>query len=427
MKSFHLLSACSTLGLTALLGCSSASEDSHASPATVGGMNVTGDSSAATTGGVAQATTSPADADATTAGASATTGADTTTTAGQTATSGSGGGPATSAVTSAGDSTSTGTTGVTSAGGATSGDATSSGGATTTGEGTTGPVSDKFIGNIAPKNQDVPADFAAKWEQMSMEANSKWGFVQPNGPDDWVWEPVDEAYQYAKENGVIFKQHNFFWNFEQPSWVNEGNVATYAPIWIQEFCERYPDVAQIDVVNEPFFNSAPYRGGMGGAGESGYDWVIQAFEWADEYCPNAILIINEFNIVEWEDDHNFFVEALRKIMDAGAPIDAIGAQGHDIYRAGTDVALGYIDALTAEFGLPIYITELDIDLANDEEQLAKMQEIIPALWNHPNVHGITYWGFLQGSTWRTNAWLVSTSGTERPAMTWLQQFIADHR
>ncbi|HEU5073616.1 MAG TPA: endo-1,4-beta-xylanase, partial [Polyangiaceae bacterium] len=284
---------------------------------------------------------------------------------------------------------------------------------------------DKFIGNIAPKNQDVPADFASKWMQMSMEANSKWGFVQPDGPDSWVWEPVDEAYQYAKDNGVIFKQHNFFWNFEQPSWVNEGNVATYAPIWIQEFCERYPDVAQIDVVNEPFFNSAPYRNGMGGAGESGYDWVIQAFEWAREYCPNSILIINEFNIVEWEDDHNTFVAALHQIMDAGAPIDAIGAQGHDIYRAGTDVALGYIDALTEEFGLPIYITELDIDLANDEEQLAKMQEIIPALWDHPNVHGITYWGFLQGSTWRTNAWLVSTSGTERPAMTWLQQFIAD--
>ena len=56
-----------------------------------------------------------------------------------------------------------------------------------------------------------------------------------------------------------------------------------------------------------------------------------------------------------------------------------------------------------------------------------MQEIITALWEHPNVHGITYWGFLQGSTWRPNAWLLSTNGTERPAMTWLLQFIAEHR
>ncbi len=72
-------------------------------------------------------------------------------------------------------------------------------------------------------------------------------------------------------------------------------------------------------------------------------------------------------------------------------------------------------------------TELDIDLVDDQEQVAKMEEEITALWNHPHVYGITYWGFLQGSTWRSNAWLASGNGTERPAMTWLQEFIAEHR
>jgi len=180
-------------------------------------------------------------------------------------------------------------------------------------------------------------------------------------------------------------------------------------------------------VNEPFFNEAPYRNGMGGTGASGYDWVVQAYQWAREYCPNSILIINEFNIMEWEDDHNIFVTGLHAILDAGAPIDAIGAQGHDVYRAGTAESKAYLDHLASEFGLPIYVTELDIDLADDQEQLAKMQEIIPMLWDHPSVHGITYWGFLQGSTWRANAWLTTASGTPRPAMTWLQEFIAAHR
>ncbi len=285
----------------------------------------------------------------------------------------------------------------------------------------------KFIGNIAPKNQEIPADFAEKWMQMSMEANSKWGFVQPDSADQWVWDPVDEAHQFAADNALIFKQHNFFWNFEQPGWVTSGNVATVGPLWVKAFCERYPDVPMIDVVNEPIHNAAPYRDGMGGAGASGYDWVVQAFQWAREYCPNSILIINEFNIIEWEADHEKFKEALRAMLAAGAPIDAIGAQGHDVYRAGTEQAKIYIDALVQEFHLPIYVTELDIDLSNDQEQLESMQTVIPMLWDHPAVHGITYWGFLQGKTWRTNAWLVSTSGTERPAMTWLQQFIADHR
>jgi len=394
---------------------------------------------AATSGGPVTSGGTPAAAATNGASAdSATTQAGTTTTGGTPAS-------AVGSSTSTGGATSSGTTGDTTASATSDGAATSvttdgtsttgSGGSSTDGSGgtataTTGETPGgipKFIGNIAPKNQDVPADFADKWMQMSMEANSKWGFVQPSSPDEWVWEPVDEAYQYAKDNGIIFKQHNFFWNFEQPSWVTNDNVAMYAPIWVQKFCERYPDIPMIDVVNEPIFNAAPYRNGLGGAGASGYDWVIEAFTLAKTYCPKSILIINEFNIIEWEDDHNTFVEALHKIMDGGAPIDVIGAQGHDIYRAGTDVSKGYIDHLTEEFGLPIYVTELDIDLADDAEQLAKMQEIIPMLWDHPNVFGITYWGFLQGSTWRTNAWLVNSSGTVRPAMTWLQDFIAAHR
>jgi len=399
-------------------------------------MVLSGGTTAATSGGPATSGGTPSAA--TSDGASA----DSATTVGMTMTGSTPVGSVGSS-TSSGDATSTGTMGsATSDGATTSGttgdtntstSTTGGGGAATTGSDTTTSTTGtpggipKFIGNIAPKNQDVPADFADKWMQMSMEANSKWGFVQPNSAEDWVWEPVDEAYQYAKDNGIIFKQHNFFWNFEQPSWVNDGNVATYGPVWVQKFCERYPDIPMIDVVNEPFHNAAPYRNGMGGAGTSGHDWVIQAFQWAKQYCPNSILIINEFNIIEWEDDHNAFVTSLHQLMDAGAPIDAIGAQGHDIYRAGTDVAKGYIDHLTEEFGLPIYVTELDIDLADDAEQLAKMQEIIPMLWDHPNVYGITYWGFLQGSTWRTNAWLVTSSGTARPAMTWLQEFIASHR
>lgn len=334
------------------------------------------------------------------------------------------GGSAGQAVAGAGGGTATG--GMAATGGAAGGggDGGLSGGAGTSG-GSAGAM--KFIGNIAPKNQSIPADFADKWMQMSMEANSKWGFVQPNGPNDWVWGPVDEAYAYAKEHGIIFKQHTFFWNFEQPSWVNNSNVAAAGEAWVKAFCERYPDVPMIDVVNEPMHNPAPYREGMGGAGVSGYDWVVNAFKWAKQHCPNSILILNDFNIIEWPNDHADFLTSLQAMLDAGAPIDAIGAQGHDVYRAGTDVAKGYLDVLTERFNLPIYVTELDIDLANDQEQLAKMQEEIEMLWAHPNVHGITYWGFLQGSTWRTNAWLVSTSGTQRPAMVWLQEFIAAHR
>ncbi len=248
----------------------------------------------------------------------------------------------------------------------------------------------KFIGNISSKNKDIQADFADRWQQVTMEANSKWGFVQPNGPDDWVWAPVDQVYQYALDHQLVFKGHCFFWATEQPSWVTASNVMTVAPVWIKTFCERYPKTAMIDVVNEPGHNPAPYRGGMGGTGTTGFDWVLQGFKWARQYCPNATLLLNDFNIIEYDDDHAKFVSMLQKLLDAGAPIDAIGAQGHDVYKIGAAKAKTYLDKLASTFKLPIYITEMDIDQANDAQQAQLMQDEITMFWNHPSVQGMTY-------------------------------------
>jgi endo-1,4-beta-xylanase len=52
-----------------------------------------------------------------------------------------------------------------------------------------------------------------------------------------------------------------------------------------------------------------------------------------------------------------------------------------------------------------------------------MQSQLTMFWNDDNVKGITLWGYIVGSTWRTNTGLVTTSGTKRPAMTWLMSFL----
>lgn len=316
------------------------------------------------------------------------------------------------------------------AGGSGSGMASSSGGALGSSASTSkAVVVTKFIGNISSKNKDIQSDFASQWQQVTMEANSKWGFVQPDSADQWVWEPVDKVYKYAMDNHLVFKEHAFFWNFEQPSWVTASNVGTAGPAWIKAFCERYPKTAMIDVVNEPApgHNPAPYRAGMGGEGASGFDWVVQAFKWAREYCPNAILILNDFNVIEYERDRDQFATMLEKVLEAGAPVDAIGAQGHDAYKVEPAQVKANLDYLFDRFKLPIYITELDIDEADDTKQQTAMENLIPMFWDHPAVHGITHWGYVKGEMWRTNAWLEDTSGKPRPAMTWLQDFIAAHR
>src|SRR5260370_35973126 len=104
--------------------------------------------------------------------------------------------------------------------------------------------------------------------------------------------------------------------------------------------------------------------GIGGAGASGYDWIVNAFKWARAACPNAILILNDYNNIEYSADNTHFIGIVTAIKAAGAPIDAIGAQAHDAYKLPTSTVKGFVDKLGAT-GLPVYITEYDINLADD--------------------------------------------------------------
>ena len=101
-------------------------------------------------------------------------------------------------------------------------------------------------------------------------------------------------------------------------------------------------------------------------------------------------------------------------------------QGHAFStRVPNAVTAANLDLL-ATTGLPIYVTELDIDGPTDEIQLADYQRIFPVFWEHPSVRGITLWGYRPGH-WRTaqGAYIVHENGAERPAMVWLQGYVRD--
>jgi endo-1,4-beta-xylanase len=162
---------------------------------------------------------------------------------------------------------------------------------------------------------------------------------------------------------------------------------------------------------------------MGGAGTSGWDWIANAFKWAREACPNAILILNDFSNVENANDNNHTIDIVNKIKAAGAPIDAVGAQSHSVWSTSTNNVKNFIDKITQSTGLPVYITEYDINVADDTRQMQIMQEQMTMFWNEPNVRGVTIWGYVVGATWETNTGLMQSSGTMRPAMSWLMNFL----
>ena len=332
--------------------------------------------------------------------------------------SGSGGAPGIDGGSGAG-----GSGGRTGAGGRTMGmgGATGTGGSIA-GSGGGGGAAAKFVGNISTRGS-IRTGFATYWDQFSPENEGKWGSVQPS-QGTFNWAALDREYAYAQANNIVFKEHNFIWGAQQPSWVNNSNAQTAVQAWMNAFCQRYPNTKLIDVVNEPPPHTTPsYINGIGGTGASGYDWIANAFKWARAACPNAILILNDFNNIELSGDNTRTINIVNAIKAAGAPIDAVGAQAHGVSNMSTATVKGFIDKITQQTGLPVYITEYDINVADDTRQMTIMQDQFTMFWNDPNVRGITIWGYIVGSTWEANTGLQQTDGTMRPAMSWLMSFL----
>lgn len=272
--------------------------------------------------------------------------------------------------------------------------------------------SKKFIGNITTGGQ-VRSDFTRYWNQITPENEGKWGSVEGTR-DVYNWAPVDRIYAYARQNGIPVKAHTFVWGAQSPSWINNLSASeTAAEIeeWIRDYCTRYPDTAMIDVVNEAVVGHQP----AGYAQKAfGNNWIQRVFQLARQYCPNSILILNDYNNIRWQ--HNEFI-ALAKAQ--GNYIDAVGLQAHELKGMTAAQVKTAIDNIWNQVGKPIYISEYDIGDLNDQVQLQNFQAHFPVFWNHPHVHGITIWGYINNRTWIEGSGLMSDNGTPRPAMTYL--------
>ncbi len=316
-------------------------------------------------------------------------------------------------------------TGGAATGGAGTGGA-ASGGAATGGAGTGGGAQvAKFVGNITTSYSNAMdtngKTFKNHWDQITPENAGKWGSVQNTFTATPNWAALDAIYDFTEENGIIFKQHAFVWGSQQPTGTaTENDVKT----WIQTFCQRYPNTKLIDVVNEPPPHTTPsYADAIGGGTNGDWAWITNAFKWAREYCPNATLILNDYNNIEWPNDNQHFIDIVNTIKENGAPIDAIGAQAHDLdFNDNMTASMKTLIAkLHDDTGLPIYITEYDISTTDDQKQLDLYQQQIPFFLETEYIKGITIWGWMVGQTWSQapDSGLVRADGTARPAMTWL--------
>lgn len=283
---------------------------------------------------------------------------------------------------------------------------------------------EKFVGNITTQ-YNVRSDFMRYWNQITPENEGKWGEVEGNR-DQYNWSRLDNIYAFARANGIPVKAHTFVWGAQAPNWINNLSAADQrAEIeeWMRDYCQRYPDTAIIDVVNEAVEGHAPATFARNAFGN---DWIAESFKLARKHCPNAILVYNDFNFLTW--DTEAILNTIRSALNQGV-IDAIGLQAHswnDPKRwsaAEIKEKLDYIHRQTGN--LPIYISEYDVeDLGmGDQYQLEVFREQFPVFYEHPAVVGVTLWGYVLGTTWRQGTGLIRQDGSHRPAMDWLLNYL----
>ncbi|MCG8373363.1 MAG: endo-1,4-beta-xylanase [Balneolales bacterium] len=295
----------------------------------------------------------------------------------------------------------------------------------------------KFLGNIYSSIQRPR--FAEYWNQVTPENAGKWGSVEAER-DVMNWQDLDAAYVLAKDNGFLFRFHVLVWGNQQPEWMktlSEEEQLEEIEEWFTEVAARYPDIDYLEVVNEPLHDppsddpndpgSGGYMEALGGSGETGWDWIITAFEMADRIFADSVkLMINDYNILGISLNVTNYLEIINLLLDRDL-IDAIGAQGHhfstkNVNAANIDNNLNRLGAV----GLPVQVTELDINGTNSDNseaaQLAEYERIFPTIWEHESVIGVTLWGWRPG-LWVDDALLISSQEEERASLEWLRTYV----
>jgi GH35 family endo-1,4-beta-xylanase len=289
----------------------------------------------------------------------------------------------------------------------------------------------KFLGNITTSyNVDagggVPKYYTL-WNQITCENESKWSSVE-GSRGNFNWNGANNAFNYAKQHNFTYKFHALVWGAQYPGWLeNLAPAERFAAMtnWFDHAKDQYDVLPMIDVVNEAVGTHQPgnpmMKETLGGGGKTGYDWLIKAFEMAYERWPDAILIYNDYNSIRW--DLNNYITLVQTLRDAGAPIDAYGNQSHELSDISESELKSALKSQQDALKMPMFVTELDIDIANDTQQKNQYKKVLPNMWELPYCAGVTLWGYVVGHTWVSNSGLYKEDGEERPAMTWIKEYM----
>ena len=333
------------------------------------------------------------------------------------------------------------------------------------------PVRSVRADNVNRSLEQVRGDTAVTVEQFNQiapENDLKWQLIHPReGADGYDFGPADAFVNFGLTNNMYIIGHTLVWHAQTPTWVFAGTNPPPTPAVTnlagtnspgrggfgggfgrgftgprasrEELLQRMRDhihtvvgrykgkIKAWDVVNEAIAD-----GGTNILRNSlwseiiGPDFIAKAFQYAHEADPDAILRYNDYGL-ENPGKRRKLIALIKSLQAQGVPVHAIGSQAH----VNVSTSFETMDtALTemATLGLPIHITELDVNSAaggqrstgaevgdnaattqgglvsDADKKLADAYAgIFRAFLKHKDsVKLVTFWGVNDGVSWRAS-------------------------
>ncbi|NUR61612.1 MAG: endo-1,4-beta-xylanase [Catenulispora sp.] len=237
---------------------------------------------------------------------------------------------------------------------------------------------DLHIGTaVIPYDLDHPdyAKIAADQFSVVTPGNEmKWQVVEPT-QGTYDWSGGDRLVQFARQNHQLVRGHVLLWHNQLPDWLTTGvSNGTISDAQLRDLLHKHitdevthfkGKIWQWDVANEFFTDSSPSQLNPNDFWVShlGAGVIADAFRWAHEADPKALLFYNDYNIAG-EDGTNAKSDAayafVKQLVAQGVPINGVGDQGH------LDTQYGFPTQMTddlrrfADLGLKTAITEADV-------------------------------------------------------------------
>ncbi|MEM1026826.1 MAG: endo-1,4-beta-xylanase [Planctomycetota bacterium] len=282
-------------------------------------------------------------------------------------------------------------------------------------------VGNKLAGNPTGSDATYRQKVLELFNTVTLENTLKWQALEGEFGGNFSESIALDALQWAQDNDLSARGHVIVWpgNNNLPQSVVDlaGNPAAQRQAVLDHVNDLSAKtqglVRDWDVVNETRTNNDL----LNRFGETVLD------EWfaAADANNDAQLFLNEFGIITGNQGNDanrtLYLQTIQGLQQRGAAIDAIGMQGHFSPGDLTDIeqVWNILDQFHGATGLPISITEFDVNTTDRQLQADYLRDFLTAVFAHESIDSFVQWGFWENAHWRPDAALFDANWTIRPA------------